>query len=266
MSATVRLFAGDCTVVADAGDRAEFRGNVVVLVKPDDTVLVHDARGYQPLAWLTRAEEVFVTSEGTSGHDSASGGDGGLDLRARDGDQTLLVRSHQLHLAGSYPVNTAGTPVGRCPDCDGALVKTRRAVSCLDCERHHGIPTDATLHGGRCECGLPRMRVERGAPLDLCVDRDCESLDEAVVARFDREWDCPECGDDLRIIRRGGLLAGCDAYPDCETGYSFPAGSVVGSCDCGLPVFETAAGRRCLDSTCEAPVGGAGGVSATPGP
>ncbi|WP_435360277.1 topoisomerase DNA-binding C4 zinc finger domain-containing protein [Haloarchaeobius sp. DFWS5] len=251
MSASVRLFAGDCTVVFDGDRREEHRGNVVVVVKPDDTVLVHDARGYQPVAWLTRAAEVFVT------HDDA------LDLRARDGDQKLFVKSHHLHLAGSYRTSAAGTPAGPCPDCDGALVRTRRAVTCLDCSRHHGIPTDATVHGGRCDCGLPRMRVERGAPLDLCVDRECESLDDAVTERFDRAWDCPECGDDLRIIRRGGLLAGCDAYPDCDTGYSFPSGSVAGTCDCGLPVFETASGRRCLDSTCEEQ---AKEVQANPGP
>ncbi|WP_435365512.1 topoisomerase DNA-binding C4 zinc finger domain-containing protein [Haloarchaeobius sp. DYHT-AS-18] len=252
--AAVRVFAGDCSVVFDGADRVEHRGHVVVVVKPDDTVLVHDAKGYQPVAWLTRASEVWVTN------------DGKLDLRARDGDQTLLVKSHQLHLTGSYPTSTAGTPAGRCPDCSGALVRIRRAVTCLDCERHHGIPTDAVVHGGRCECGLPRMRVERGAPLDLCIDRDCESLDSAVVERFDRAWDCPECGDDLRVLRRGGLLAGCDAYPDCDTGFSFPAGTVVASCECGLPVFETASGRRCLDSTCEGDWVDAGGVEAETGP
>jgi DNA topoisomerase-1 len=47
------------------------------------------------------------------------------------------------------------------------------------------------------------------------------------------------------------LLAGCDAYPECETAFSLPTGVVVDDCECGLPVFETGRGRRCLDSTCE---------------
>ncbi|WP_256295737.1 topoisomerase DNA-binding C4 zinc finger domain-containing protein [Haloarchaeobius salinus] len=239
MSDTLRLFVGDCTATFENGDRTEHRGQVAVVVKPDDTVLVHDADGYQPVAWLTRADAVAVTT------------DDGLDLTAHDGDRTLRVRSHTLHLAGSYPVSDAGEPVGHCPDCDGALVRTTRAVTCLGCDRRYGIPTDATCHGGRCDCGLPRIRVERGTPIDCCVDYTCESLYEAVIDRFDRAWDCPDCGDDLRVFRKGGLLVGCDDYPDCDATYSFPAGSVVGDCDCGLPVFETGGGRRCLDSACD---------------
>ncbi|WP_435348269.1 DUF91 domain-containing protein [Haloarchaeobius sp. HRN-SO-5] len=243
MSDSLELFAGDCSVAFENGDRTEHRGHVVVVVKPDDTVLVHDADGYQPVAWLTRAAAVSHTT------------DDGLSLVARDGERVLRVRSHRLHLSGSYPVTDAGTPVGRCPGCDGSLVRTARAVECVDCDARHGVPTDATCHGGRCDCGLPRMRVERGTALDLCVDRHCESLDEAVADRFDREWDCPDCGDDLRVLRRGGLLLGCDAYPGCDVGFAFPAGSVVGTCDCGLPLFETSGGRRCLDSTCDRSVG-----------
>jgi len=96
------------------------------------------------------------------------------------------------------------------------------------------------------------MRVERGDAIECCIDRDCESLDEHVRERFDGEWDCKHCDGDLQIIRRGGLLAGCEHYPDCDTGYAMPAGVVVGTCPCGLPVFETSGGRRCLDSTCDA--------------
>jgi DNA topoisomerase-1 len=96
------------------------------------------------------------------------------------------------------------------------------------------------------------MRVERGAVFEVCVDRSCESLDDAVRERFDGAWSCPDCGSSLRILRRSGpLLAGCDAYPACETAFSVPAGVVVDTCDCGLPVFETATGRRCLDGTCD---------------
>ncbi len=98
------------------------------------------------------------------------------------------------------------------------------------------------------------MRVERGAAFELCVDRGCESLDARVREAFDREWDCPTCGAPLRVLRRGGLLAGCDAYPDCETAFPIPAGTVDGTCDeCGLPAFESGAGRRCLDAGCPGP-------------
>jgi DNA topoisomerase-1 len=96
------------------------------------------------------------------------------------------------------------------------------------------------------------MSVERGASFRVCVDRACDPLDDAVRDRFDGVWSCPDCGSPLRILRRSGrLIAGCDAYPDCETAFSLPAGVVVDDCGCGLPVFETATGRRCLDGTCD---------------
>ena len=85
----------------------------------------------------------------------------------------------------------------------------------------------------------------------MCVDRGCESLDATVREAFDREWDCPDCDGDLRILRRGGLLAGCEHYPDCDVGFGLPRGIVDGTCECGLPVFETPTGRRCLDSGCQ---------------
>jgi DNA topoisomerase-1 len=95
------------------------------------------------------------------------------------------------------------------------------------------------------------MRVERGEAFECCIDRNCQPLDDRVQAQFDREWDCPHCSGDLQIIRRGGLLAGCENYPECDTGYAFPSGIVIGDCPCGLPLFETDSGRRCLDSGCD---------------
>ena len=56
--------------------------------------------------------------------------------------------------------------------------------------------TDATIRDDRCECGLPRMRVERGLAFRVCLDRDCEPLDEVVRGAFDREWTCPDCGEE----------------------------------------------------------------------
>ncbi|MFB6183877.1 MAG: DUF91 domain-containing protein [Haloarculaceae archaeon] len=232
-----RVMAGECTTIADGPREREHRGDVVVLVKPDNTVLVHDADGYQPVAWLTRAEAVTF-DDGT--------------VTARDGDALLRVVTHREHGVATYPASTAGVPVGPCPDCEGALVRGDGAVTCLGCDARYGLPADAAITDRTCECGLPTMRVERGSAFEVCVDRTCESLDDRVREAFDRAWHCPDCGGDLRVLRRGGLIVGCEHYPDCETGFSLPAGVVVGECDCGLPVLETAGGSRCLDATCEA--------------
>jgi DNA topoisomerase-1 len=235
----LRLVTGECTVRTSGTRETTRRGHVVVVHKPDDTVLVHDADGYQPVAWLTRAETVWTDDDG--------------GLTAIDGDQRLRVDPHDAR-AENHPVSPAGLPVGDCPACGGVLVRTGGSVDCLDCEASHGIPRDATvLDDEPCGCGHPRLRVERGRAFEVCLDRECESLDEAVREAFDREWDCPECGDDMRILRRGGLIAGCASYPECDTGFGLPAGEVVAECDCGLPVFETGSGRRCLDTGCERP-------------
>jgi len=234
----LRVMAGECTTVFEGSREREQRGNVLVVVKPDNTVLVHDAEGYQPVAWLTRAESVAV-DDGT--------------VTARDGDELLRVVAHYEHGSARYPASSAGVPVADCPDCPGTLVRARSAVDCTACEASYGIPTDAEVTAGRCsDCGLPTFRVERGQSFECCLDRDCESMDDVVAAAFDRQWDCPNCDGDLLILRRGGLLAGCERYPDCDTGFALPAGVVVGECACGLPLFETAGGRRCLDSACAA--------------
>ena len=236
MHEEVRVVAGECTATFDGSEEREHRGEVLTVVKPDGTVLVHDAGGYQPVAWLTRAESVqFV--------------DGVLD--ARDGDQRLRVEIHDEHGTARHPVTPAGVPVGTCPDCEGAFVLADGAVRCLDCGASYSVPRDAAVLSETCdECGLPQLRVERGRTFEVCLDRECESLDERVTAAFDRAWDCPECGGDLRILRRGGLIAGCERYPDCDTGFALPTGVVDGSCGCGLPAFETPSGRRCLDGSC----------------
>lgn len=238
---TAYVLAGDCTTrFADGTDDRRTRGSVVVLVKPDDTVLVHDAEGYRPTAWLTRADEARITSD-----------EEGFLVSATKGDQRLEVLSHRRFGIVRYPVTPAGDPVGECPDCGGELVRAGRTVRCLGCALAYTIPRDAEIRGEPCSCGLPTMRVERGAAFDLCIDRTHESLDEAVRARFDREWECPECGGDLLVLRRRGLLAGCENYPECDTGFAVPEGVVAGECGCGLPTFETGGGVRCLDATCE---------------
>lgn len=236
------LLAGECTTTyRDGDDKRRTRGAVVALVKPDDTVLVHDACSYQPAAWLTRAESVRCTSD-----------EDGFLLTAADGDRALEVVCHDQYAFNRVPATEAGQPVGDCPDCGGSLVRAD-GVSCLSCDDGFALPRHATVLDETCDCGLPTMRVERGAVLELCIDRSCESMDDAVRQRFDREWTCPNCGGDLRILRRGGLIAGCEQYPDCDTGFAIPTGVVTGTCDCGLPLFDTPSGPRCLDATCDLP-------------
>jgi DNA topoisomerase-1 len=229
MPECTHVIAGTCTTEF-TGDRDRHQhGDVLVVVKPDGTTLVHDAAGYQPVAWLVDSERVTAT----------------------DGDQRLTVDVHDAHARGRYPSSDAGVPVGDCPDCDGRLVRARGAVVCPDCDDSYGLPGGAEILDETCDCGLPRLRVERGASFVVCLDRTCESLDERVRSAFDHEWDCPDCAGDLRVLRRGGLILGCERYPDCDTGFAFPEGVHDGACACGLPAFETATGRRCLDSGCE---------------
>jgi DNA topoisomerase-1 len=227
------LVAGDCTATFD-GDRAyERRGRVVCLRKPDDTVLVHDAAGYQPVAWLTRPETSTVAGDPPT-------------VEARDGDARLRVLFHETSVDARVPVSAAGTVAGPCP-CGGALVERSGALACTDCDREHGLPAGATTLDERCDCGLPRVEVTRGTRFAVCADRTCDPLDAAVRDRFDRDFDCPDCGDDLRVVRAGGLYLGCDAYPDCETAFAVPEAERDGTCACGLPTFE----GRCLDRACE---------------
>ena len=242
MPDAIRVFAGDCTVTTTGSRENDLRGEVVVLLKPDNTVLVHDRDGYQPVAWLTRPESLVY--DGTA--------DGEFSLTAVDDDSRLDVTANAEYGLGRYPASRAGTPVGTCPDCDGVLTRANGAVTCLDCAARYGLPAGAEILDEVCSsCGLPTMRVERGRAFTLCIDRECQSLDALITDAFDRTWDCPDCDGSLRIIRNGTLLAGCENYPDCETAFAFPTGVVDDECDCGLPAFETGTGRRCLDATCE---------------
>ncbi|SNR35492.1 topoisomerase DNA-binding C4 zinc finger domain-containing protein [Halorubrum vacuolatum] len=241
MPERLRVLAGDC-IVTERGDRVRtHRGHVVVLIKPDNTTLVHDADGYQPVAWLTRPESVVVEGDGD-----------GFTVSARDGSRTIRIVSEVATAARGLPVTEAGVPVGTCPDDGGPLVRTHGDVVCLDCESRWGLPAGASVTDSTCgECGLPKIRVERGEPFHLCLNAACDPLEAAVKERFDRVWDCPDCGSDLRVKSAPGrVFLGCDRHPVCETTVSIPNGVVVDDCDCGLAIVETATGRRCLDGTC----------------
>lgn len=255
MAARTHVIAGRCTTTyddgtssdqprlgADDGDGASDgpgtvrRGDVVVVCKPDDTVLVHDADGYQPVAWLTRADHVAVDDDG---------------LRAWKDDAVLEVTVDERFGGGQYPTSPAGDPVADCPDCGDTLLRTAGAVTCPDCGSNYGLPADATLTGTTCaDCGLPELAIVRGERFEVCLDPGCEPLDDAVADAFDREWACPDCGDDLRVIRQGALLLGCDAYPDCDWSTGFPRDPIAGECDCGLPLLEANGSPTCLDDDC----------------
>ncbi|EMA66318.1 DNA topoisomerase I [Halorubrum aidingense JCM 13560] len=242
MPERLRVLAGDCQVT-ERGDRTRtHRGRVVVIIKPDDTTLVHDADGYQPVAWLTRPESVVVEGDGE-----------GFSVTARDGARRLRIVAEEATASRALPVTEAGVPVGTCPDDGGALVRSRGDVVCLACERRRGLPAGASVTDGICDdCGLPKIRVERGEPFHLCLDAACDPLEDAVRDRFDRVWNCPDCRGDLTVeAAPGRVFLGCEQYPDCETTFSIPSGVVVDECECGLPVFETATGRSCLDGGCE---------------
>ncbi|MFB6120939.1 MAG: DUF91 domain-containing protein [Halobacteriaceae archaeon] len=240
MQDTLRVLAGDCTVTYedDEGTRTQ-RGRVVVAIKPDGTVLVHDADGYRPAAWLTRADTVAVSREGDD-----------FRLVAGDGGTRLAVESHETFGRVRFPVSAAGPPVGDCPDCRAPMVRDGDEIACTDCRSRYPIPRDAAVTDEACpDCGLPTVRVERGAELTVCVDRHCQPLAEAVGERFDGEWPCPDCGRGMRIRRERGLRAVC---PDCERRLRVPVGTVAGDCDCGLPLFDTGDGARCPDPDCAA--------------
>jgi DNA topoisomerase-1 len=241
MQDAIRVLAGDCTVRYSGGEAREQRGAVLVVVKPDNTVLVHDASGYQPAAWLTRADTVSFARDAD-----------GFRLVAREAGTRLRVESHEEYGHAHYPVSPAGTPVGDCPACGGRLVRDGGRVVCTGCLDSHAIPRDATIEGGTCEdCGLPTMVAERGARLEVCVDYDCESLAAAASERFGDAWDCPDCGSTLAIRQDRGLRAVCE---DCGNAVSIPAGTVAGTCEeCGLPAFDDGDGRRCLDGDCAGP-------------
>ncbi|MGZ0746873.1 topoisomerase DNA-binding C4 zinc finger domain-containing protein [Haloparvum sp. AD34] len=238
----MRVFAGDCTTSFDDEGTRTQRGRMVVLVKPDNTTLVHDADGYQPVEWLTRPDSITVETDGD-----------GFSITARTPDRTLRVVAVDGAAGREIPVTQAGTEVGTCPDCDEPLVRTGGDVVCLACDASYGLPSGASVTDRTCEdCGLPKIRVERGEPFQLCLDPSCERLPDVVAERFDGEWDCPDCGADLEVREAPGrVFLGCTDYPDCETTFSMPNGVVVDDCPCGLPVFETPTGKRCLDGTCD---------------
>lgn len=238
MQDPIRVIAGQCTVRHEDEETTESEGQVVVLVKPDDTVLVHDATGYRPAGWLTRAESV-----------QCSLSEGDFELWAQRDGADLRVSGTDVEVS-EFPATVAGPRVGTCPDCGAGLVRAGGEVTCLGCGAAYALPRDATVTDATCSaCGLPTISVTRGADLEVCLDRQCDPIDDAVRDRFDGEWTCQTCGTDLQVTRNRTLEAYC---PSCEAHLPIPNGTVAGTCACGLPWFETDHGGRCLDPECTA--------------
>ena len=235
-----RIIAGECVVETRGTINETHRGQILTIAKPDGTVLVHDTAGYKPIAWITRADS--VTTDSTNG-----------TLTAVDGDQWVSVTVEHGFIDRRLPASPAGSPVSDCPSCGGTLVDASGEIYCLGCRVAYGLPSGATLREESCACGLPTMRIERGDVFDLCIDRECEPMEEAIAERFDRKWSCPDstCTGTLRVLRRSRLIVGCSAYPDCEVAYTLPNGVIDGHCSCGLPRFANESGLRCLDSSCD---------------
>ena len=233
------VLAGECEIRSVDGGNERRRGHVMVLIKPDRTVLVHDTEGYRPTAWITRAETISVDEEG------------GI-LTAVDGDHWLRLELDHVVCDHRLPGSRAGRPVGECPTCSGTLVDTQGRVRCLGCTERYGLPRGAELLDSVCQCGLPRMRVTRGASFELCIDRQCEPLVEAIAERFDGRWACPAVGCDgsLAIHYREGVMARCDRHPDCQSAFRIPDRPIEGACGCGLPRFGRGSESQCLDPHC----------------
>ena len=234
------VLAGDCHIEVDIEDSLQYRGQVLVVVKPDNTILVHDIDGYQPVAWMTRADQVT--------HDPETG-----TITAVDGDRWLEIQQVSTLLDRQLPGTSAGKPLGECPDCGGQLVNAHPQVHCVSCRNQYTLPAAANIVDERCSCGLPQMTIEHGDQFTLCIDRDCEPMEEVIGAQFNGTWACPDdtCTGSLHVIRRRNLLLACNAYPECDVAYRLPAGVVDGHCGCGLPRFTEGNGSRCLDASCE---------------
>jgi DNA topoisomerase-1 len=236
VSDSIRVYAGACTVTYNGAVETEAFGRILTIVKPDGTVLVHDESGYQPAAWLTRAEAVNV--------DTATP----LELTATSGDQSLRVVGTAETACTTHPVTPSGPTIGDCPSCTGTLIRAGGDVVCTGCGERWSLPADATVLDAVCpDCDLPRMTADRGAPLEACLDPGCQSLAATARDRFEGAWDCPQCGGTLSIRSAASLLAGCAA---CGEWYPIPTGTATGTCPCGLPQFRTPQGLRCLDAGC----------------
>lgn len=173
MAEGFQVFAGECTTKFEGAVDQTRRGMLLVVVKPDNTVLVHDIVGYQPTAWLTRPEATTI--------DRGRG-----IIEAQAGDQLLRIRFHAIESETDACGSLAGMPVGT-TEQGGTIVRARETVIDLGTNEEYPLPRGATVLDERCKtCGLPLLAVDRGEQFQICLDPACESLVDAVRT-FDRE-------------------------------------------------------------------------------
>lgn len=167
MTDRMRVYAGECTTEYEGTVDRTARGHAVALIKPDDTVLVHDRDGYAPVAWLTHPASLDIDH-----------GDGPR-ITAVDGDQRLTVRFHETQGSAVYPVSVAGVPIGSTAGDAGEFVRSRDTVVDLTTGRRYPLPPHSTVIDARCNaCGLPSIRVERTEnDRSRCLDPTCEHAD-----------------------------------------------------------------------------------------
>ncbi|RRJ28348.1 endonuclease NucS domain-containing protein [Halocatena pleomorpha] len=165
MTEWIRVYAGDCTAEYQGPVARTARGHVVVLVKPDGTVLVHDRSGYSPAVWLTRAASLAID------HDEHP------RITAVDGEQRLTVRFHHLAGCSEYPVSVAGVPVGPSDTADGTgpYVRSRGPVVDIASGDQYALKRESTVIDQSCACGLPLIRIGRAETGDQlrCLDPGC---------------------------------------------------------------------------------------------
>ncbi len=161
MTDQIRVYAGECTAEYDGPVDRTACGHVVALVKPDDTVLVHDRGGYSPAVWLTRATSVDIDHDGQP------------RITAVDGDQRLTVRFHHLDERGAYSVGIAGITVGPSDTADrmGRYVRRRDSVVDVTTGDRYAIDRVATVLDRSCTCGLPLIRIDSTGV--RCLDPRC---------------------------------------------------------------------------------------------
>lgn len=149
--------------------------------------------------------------------------------------------------------NESAATVGQCKRCGSSLRRVDNVITC-DCGAIYKLPAGADLADKKCSCGLPKFKLKL-LGVDVCVDRQCENMDDIIAAAFaTHKFTCPHCGSPLIVVRRRGLVVGCERYYDgCKTAFLLPSNaSITGRCTCGLPRLQLKTKARCLDTTCRA--------------
>jgi len=154
-------------------------------------------------------------------------------------------------LVDSNATREPALSIGRCKCCGGSLRRIENVITC-DCGVVYKLPNGVELAQNPCSCGLPKFKLKLFG-VDVCVDRQCENMDEVIGRQFAAsDFTCPKCGGPLIVVRRKGLIAGCERYYEgCKTAFLLPPNAtIIGRCACGLPRLQLKIKARCLDTKC----------------